>query len=146
MMKEITIGKQTFFVPDSDSPCELWRSYFDKLKGTVGRENAKTLWLLTWSKNGSLTCTTNANFNNWLKKNDIDISTAATRVVADISQIGGNILGLGKSFTKMLSIGVPIVLGSAMVFILIVLLNTAEKTDVSDLATLATSPVTKIRI
>lgn len=135
-MAEITIGKKVFFIPEPGSPCDLWKAYFKKLKSEVGAENAKMLWLVTWGKNGSASCTTNPDFNRWLKKNRIDVSNAATRAVADVSAIGENILGFGKNMTKVLSFGVPILLGGVTIVILIVLFNTAKKADLSDVAAL----------
>ncbi|MEO9870353.1 MAG: hypothetical protein ABJQ69_03560 [Ekhidna sp.] len=133
-MAEITIGRRKFFIPEKGSPCDLWRTYFTKLKSEVGAENAKMLWLITWDKNGSASCTTNAAFNKWLKRNEIDVSSAASRAVADVSAIGANILGLSKNMTKALSFGVPILLGGVTIVILMVLFNTAKKADLSDVA------------
>lgn len=136
MAIEIEVKRRKFLIPESGDPCDMWRAYFTKLKKEVGHENAKMLWLITWSQNGSVSCTTNADFNKFLKRNAIDVSSAGTRAVADISAIGGNILGLGKNLTKVLSIGIPIALVSVLVVILIILFNTAKKTDASDVAML----------
>jgi len=136
MAIEIAIKKRKFLIPESGDPCDLWRAYFSKLKKEVGHENAKMIWLITWSKNGDTSCTTNADFNRFLKKNEIDVSSAATRAVADISAIGGNILGLGKNLTKIISVGVPVALTVVLVVILIMLFNTAKKADATDLAML----------
>lgn len=135
-MPEVTVGNKSFFIPESDSPCDLWRAYYDKLLKEVGRNNARTIWLVTWTQNGSTSCTTNADFNRWLKQNEIDVSNAATRAVADVSAIGGNILGLGKSLSKVLSIGVPVLLGGVVVVILILLLKSSKKMELQDLAAL----------
>jgi len=62
------------------------------------------------------------------------VSSAATRAVADVSAIGGNILGLGKNLSKVVSVAVPIVLAGGLLVILIILFNTAKKKDVSDVA------------
>jgi hypothetical protein len=136
-MIRIQVDKSTFYIPDKDSPCALWKSYFQKLKEEVGRDNAKLIWLVTWDENGAISCTTNPEFNSFLKKNDIDVSNQATRAVAGFSELGQNVLGFGKSLTKMLSIGLPIALGSTLVFILFILVKTAQSSDVKDLAALA---------
>ena len=136
MAIEIEIKKKQFLIPESGDPCDLWRAYFTKLKKEVGHENAKMIWLVTWSKNGDVSCTTNADFNRFLQKNQIDVSGAATRAVADVSAIGGNILGLGKNLTKVLSVGVPVALTVVLLLILIMLFNTARKADATDLAML----------
>lgn len=120
-MTETNIPGSPLVIPGPDSPCELWRTYFTRLKQEVGRENAKTLWLVTWGEVGSAYCTTNADFNRWLQRNNIDVSNAANRAVADVNQIGSNILGLGKNFTKVLSIGIPIASGIVLVILLLVL-------------------------
>lgn len=132
-MAEVTIGRKTFLIPEPGSPCELWRSYFKRLKQDLGTDNARTIWLITWSKNGSTLCTTNADFNLWLKRNQIDVSNAATRAVADISQISGNIMGLGKNLTKMLSIAVPATLGITLLIILFFLFRNARTTGITEL-------------
>ncbi len=137
-MAEITVDKKIIVVPDPGSPCDAWKVYFDTLRQMVGKDNAKNIWLATWKFNGALSCTTNADFNQFLKKNQIDVSIAATRAIADVSAIGGNILGLGKSLSKMLAIGVPVLLGSVFLVVIILLAKAAKKTDVIDLALLAT--------
>ena len=145
-MAEITIDKKIFLIPEAGSPCDTWRVYFEKLQNAVGKENAKVLWLTTWSKNGSLSCTTSAEFNQFLKKNDIDVSTAATRTIADVSAIGGNILGMGKNITKVLSIAMPVLMASIITAIIIVLIKTSKKVDVVDLAMLATGGVGRLAL
>lgn len=136
-MAEIKVNDKVFQIPDSGSPCDTWRVYFEKLTSQVGKDNAKIIWLATWSKIGSSSCTTNSDFNKFLKKNGIDVSSAATRAIADYAAIGGNILGLGKNLSKMLSIGVPVLMGSVIVFAIILLMRAAKKASVVDLAMLA---------
>jgi len=136
MAFEIMIKKKVFIIPESSDPCDLWRAYFTKLKQELGRENAKMIWLITWSKNGNITCTTNEDFNKFLKKNEIDVSSAATRAIADISTIGSNVLGLNKRITKVFSIAVPVSLAAILVFIIYLLYNVARKTDPKDLVML----------
>ncbi len=133
MALELTVKKKVFIIPEPGDPCDIWRAYFSKLKSEVGKENAKMLWLITWSKNGSSTCTTNEDFNKFLKKNEIDVSSAATRAIADVSAIGSNVLGLNKNLTKVISIGVPVALSAILLFILILLFNVARKTEPKDL-------------
>ena len=134
MAKEIII--QDIIIPTSSSPCDSWRAYFKKLKEKFGAVNARMIWLKTWEVNGSASCTTNANFNKWLKQNDIDVSSAATRAVADISQVGGNILGFGKTMTKAMMIGVPATLGVVVLMILIFLFRVSKEAKITDLAAL----------
>jgi len=134
MATEIRLKKRTFFIPEQGDPCEIWKAYLKDLKKEISTNDAKTIWLVTWSKNGNASCTTNADFNAFLKRNDIDVSSAATRAVADVSAIGGNILGLGKNLSKVVSVAVPIVLAGGLLVILIILFNTAKKKDVSDVA------------
>jgi len=125
-MQRISAGKHTFYIPTSDSPCEMWKGYFTRLKKVVGRENAKLIWLLTWQENGAVSCTTNADFNRWLTNNDIDVSSAATRVAADLSKVGQNVLGLGKRLTGLLSIGLPIAIAVVLVISLVLAYNTTR--------------------
>ncbi len=134
MATEIRLKKRTFFIPEPGDPCEIWKAYLKDLKKEISTNDAKTIWLVTWAKNGNSSCTTNADFNAFLKRNDIDVSSAATRAVADVSAIGGNILGLGKNLSKVVSVAVPIVLAGGLLVILIILFNTAKKKDVSDVA------------
>ena len=60
----------------------------------------------------------------------------ATRTIADLSEIGGNIFGLGKNLTKILSIGVPVILAVVLVGIIVLLRNTSKDADITDLAML----------
>lgn len=136
-MAEITIDQKIFIIPDSGSACDAWKVYFEKLKDQVGKENARIVWLMTWSKNGSTSCTTNEDFNKFLKKNEIDVSSAATRAIADMSAIGGNILGLGKTLSKVIAIAAPVLFSSIIIIVIMLLVKTARKADVVDLALLA---------
>lgn len=136
MAIQINIDNRIFLVPEADDPCDFWTSYFTKLKRELGKENAKMIWLITWKTNGSAACTTSPNFNKWLDKNDLDVSNMATRTIADISEIRGNIFGLGKNLTKVLSIGVPVILAVVLVGIIVLLKNTAKNADLSDVAML----------
>ncbi len=138
---EINIQNKLYIVPESNDPCELWVGYFNTLKAAVGTTNARTIWLVTWKTNGSSSCTTNVNFNRWLQKNKIDVSSAATRAIADASEIGSNFMGLGKNLSKVASIAVPITLSLLLALIGLILWNTAKKADATDLAML--TPVGK---
>lgn len=132
----IQLKNKTFLIPQQNDPCELWRTYFTQLKKAVGKENAKMIWLVTWSKNGNSSCTTASGFNRFLKQNQIDVSSAATRAVADVANMGSNVLGLGKTLTKMLSVGIPVALAAILIVILVVLFKTAKKAEISDIANL----------
>ena len=136
MAIQVNIDNRIFLVPEADDPCDFWTSYFTKLKSELGQENAKMIWLITWKSNGAASCTTSPNFNKWLNQNNLDVSNMATRTIADLSEIGGNIFGLGKSLTKVLSIGVPVILAVVLVGVIVLLKNSAENADVSDLAML----------
>jgi len=136
MAIQVNLDNRTFLIPEAGDPCDFWTSYFAKLRSELGKENAKMIWLITWKTNGSATCTTSPNFNKWLQKNDLDVSNMATRTIADLSEIGGNIFGLGKNLTKILSIGVPVILGVVLIGIIVLLRNSAKNADVTDLAML----------
>lgn len=133
---EINIQNKSFLVPESSDPCELWVGYFNSLKAALGTSNARTIWLVTWKTNGSSSCTTNGDFNKWLQKNRIDVSSAATRAIADASEIGSNFMGLGKNLSKVASIAVPVTLTFLLAIIAVILWNTAKKVDATDLASL----------
>ena len=136
MAIQVNIDNRIFLVPEADDPCDFWTSYFTKLKSELGQENAKMIWLITWKSNGSASCTTSPKFNKWLNQNNLDVSNMATRTIADLSEIGGNIFGLGKNLTKILSIGVPVILAVVLVGVIVLLKNSAKNADVSDLAML----------
>lgn len=138
----IKIQNTSFVVPESGDPCEIWVNYYNSLKAKLGTANARTIWLVTWKNNGASSCTTNASFNNWLQKNKIDVSSAATRAIADASAIGSNFMGLGKNLSKVASIAIPVTLTLLLSMIALVLWNTAKKTEVGDLAKL--TPVGKL--
>ncbi|MEL6717552.1 MAG: hypothetical protein AAFO82_00050 [Bacteroidota bacterium] len=124
-------------IPNSNSPCDLWKTYLQQLQKEVGKENAKVLWLMTWQENGAVSCTTNPSFNDFLKKNDIEVSNLATKAIAESSELGMNILGLGKRLSKFISIGVPIALTGALAVILFMLFKTAKETDAKAIIKLA---------
>lgn len=136
MAIQVNLDNRIFLIPEADDPCDFWTSYFAKLKSELGKENAKMIWLITWKTNGSATCTTSPNFNKWLQKNNLDVSNMATRTISDLSEIGGNLFGLGKNLTKILSIGVPVILGIVLVGIIVLLRNSTKNADVTDLAML----------
>lgn len=136
MAIQVKLDNRIFLIPEVDDPCDFWTSYFAKLKSELGKENAKMIWLITWKTNGSATCTTSPNFNKWLQKNNLDVSNMATRTISDLSEIGGNLFGLGKNLTKILSIGVPVILGIVLVGIIVLLRNSTKNTDITDLAML----------
>lgn len=129
----IEVDKIKFLVPESSDPCSVWERYFNKLKEETGTDNAKMLWLLTWKHNSSTSCTMNADFNRFLKQNDIDVSNAATRAIADFSAIGNNLFGLGKNITKMATLALPIVSAILLMTFLYFIIKTAKNNDVKDL-------------
>lgn len=132
MALQISVENHFFLIPEADDPCEFWTSYFVKLKKELGQDNAKMIWLITWKTNGATTCTTSPRFNAWLLSNDLDVTTMATRSIADLSEIGGNLFGLGKNLTKLLSIGVPVVLTLLLVGVLMVLRNSTKSATLQD--------------
>ena len=136
MAIQVNLDNRIFLIPEADDPCDFWTSYFTKLRSELGKENAKMIWLITWKTNGSATCTTSPNFNKWLQKNNLDVSNMATRTIADLSEIGGNLFGLGKNLTKILSVGVPIILGVVLVGIIFLLRNSTKNANVTDLTML----------
>lgn len=136
MAIQIQVDRHNFLVPEGDDPCDFWTSYYKLLKKKLGTQNAKMIWLITWKSNGSLMCTTSPNFNRWLKRNDLDVSNMATRTIADLSEMGGNILGFGKNITKILSIGIPIVLAGVLIGILVILRNSTKNATINDVAML----------
>ncbi|TGV03637.1 hypothetical protein [Flavivirga rizhaonensis] len=136
MAIQVEVDNRSFLIPEATDPCDFWTSYFKELKREVDQDNAKMLWLLTWKSTGSATCTTSPNFNKWMLKNNLDVSNMATRSIADISEIGGNLFGLGKNLTKVLFIGIPIVLVVVLIVFLVMLRNTTKNADITDLTQL----------
>ncbi|WP_430409248.1 hypothetical protein [Kordia sp.] len=136
MAIQIQVENQLFLVPEAEDTCDFWTSYYSQLKKKLGKQNAKMIWLVTWKSNGSTFCTTSPTFNKWLKANDLDVSNMATRTIADLSEIGGNILGFGKNMTKILSIGIPILLIVVLIGIVMVLRNSTKNATIKDLAML----------
>lgn len=127
---------QDIIIPDQSSECTVWTVYFDKLESKFGSDNARMIWLKTWSVYGSTSCTTNPTFLRFTQKHNIDVSNAATRAVADISQIGTNILGLGKGVTKALAVGIPVVMVSVIGIVLYFLFKTARTLEPKDLVSM----------
>ncbi|QKX05370.1 hypothetical protein HN014_10735 [Aquimarina sp. TRL1] len=132
----LQIENKHFLIPEKKDPCELWVSYFNSLKKQVGTSNARTLWLITWKYNGNTQCSTNPNFNKWLQSNQIDVSTIASRTLADFSAIGSNILGFGKNISTVLQWGIPLTLAGLLIGIIVVLWRTSKTMEVSDLTML----------
>jgi len=132
-MAEISIDNKVFFVPEKDSPCDLWKSYYDDLQKHVGKHHAKTIWLATWAKNGDATCNTKPGFQEWTKKHGIDVSTFPTQALAGLSQVGGNILGMGKNLSKLFAVGIPVVLGGMALLALYIVYHTTRKASISDI-------------
>lgn len=128
---------QDIIIPEKSSECSEWISYFKKLEQLFGAEDAKTLWLKTWQVNGSVTtCTSRSDFNAFFKKQDIDVTNLATSAIANAADLGGSILGLGKGITKVLTVGVPIVLTAVILAILYAIVKVSQNTTVSDIAAL----------
>jgi hypothetical protein len=127
---------EDILIPESGSPCDTWKVYFTKLKKKCGADTARNIWLYTWSVNGSTSCTTNEGFNKFLKQHEIDVSTSATRVVADMGSIGENIMGSFKTMSKI----VPVVAGITMIAVLgtvlFILFRTAKEVKPTDIVAL----------
>jgi hypothetical protein len=109
-MAQLEFRKKSWEIPDSDTPCESWTIYYDQLEKEFGKQRARQAWLITWEQNGSTSCTTNAKFNRWLKRKDIDVSSAATRLLASGSEMVTNVVGMGANLTTVLKYGVPVAL------------------------------------
>ena len=109
-MAQLEFRNTVWEVPESSSLCASWKIYFNQLKAEFGKQNARQIWLLTWEQNGSNTCTTDAEFNQWLQQNDIDVSNAATRAIASGGKLVNNVLGLGASLTSFMRVVVPVAL------------------------------------
>jgi len=142
MSKVLTVDTIALVVPQKDDPCDLWITYFDRLQQAVGKSHAKTLWLMTWQSQGASSCTTRPAFNTWLSKKGLDVSNLATRTIADVSAIQGNLFGLGKSLTKVLAIGVPILLIAVLVGVFII--GKRAVVDADDIDINALSPLGKV--
>lgn len=128
---------QDIIIPEKSSECSEWISYFKKLEGKFGAENAKTIWLKTWQVNGSVaSCTTRPDFNAFFKKQDIDVTNLVTSAVASAADLGGSILGLGKGMTKVLTYGVPIALGLVLIAIVYAFVRISKNVTPNDLAVL----------
>lgn len=127
---------QNIIVPDSGAECSEWISYFTKLENKFGEVNGRTIWLKTWQVNGSTSCTTKPDFNAFLKKHKIDVSNAATAAVAGITDIGGDILGMGKTLTKIMLYGAPVVLLAIIGTVLYSIVKVSKNTTPSDVANL----------
>ncbi|MFC4633503.1 hypothetical protein ACFO3O_06270 [Dokdonia ponticola] len=133
MSKTLTVDTYSFVIPEKDDPCDLWISYYNTLKKSVGSAHAKTLWLITWKSNGATSCTTRPSFNQWMDKQGLDVSNIATRTLSDLSEIQGNFFGLGKNLTKVVAIGVPVVLIALILGVLVIGKKAVDSTDIEDI-------------
>ena len=136
MAIHIEFENKPLLIPEASDPCDLWISYFKQLKKLLGHSNAKMIWLITWKSNTPASCGTSPVFNKWLKKQKLDVSNIASQSIADLSEIGANLFGLGKQLSKVLAVGVPILLAVILITIIVVLRNTTKNADVTDLAAL----------
>lgn len=128
---------QDIIIPEKSSECSEWISYFKKLEATFGAENAKTIWLKTWQVNGSVaSCTTRPDFNAFFKKQDIDVTNLATSAMASVADLGGSVMGMGKSLTKVLTYGIPIVLTVVLGAIIYSVVRVAKNSSATDIASL----------
>ena len=134
-MRRITAGRHTLIIPEKGSSCSLWESYYEELKQVTGKKNAKVLWLVTWKENGSSACLVKSGFVAWLNSHDLDVTNAATNAIADLSDIGDNLLGLGKGLTRLIRTGAPVALAIATVLMLFTAFRTAKSIDLTALAT-----------
>ena len=132
----MSVVVQNIIVPEGSSECSEWMAYFNKLKEHFGEGNARIIWLKTWQVNGSTSCTSKGEFNTFLKKHQIDVSNMATAAIAGISDLGGDLLGLGKNVGKIVAYGVPIVLVAIIATILYSIARISKNTSASDLAVL----------
>lgn len=83
-------------IPDQNSLCQEWRTYFDNLKVKYGTKNARESWLYTWNQKGNSSCTKSKDFNQWAEDNDISVADGFDRAVAGVSGIGQNVInGIG---------------------------------------------------
>ncbi len=131
-------GKQ-FLIPESSDPCPIWIGYYKHLRKEVGTAHAKVLWLITWKSNGSVSCLSDPNFSNWLKRHNLNVSNIASKTIADLSEISGNFLGLGKQFSKVIAVGIPVLTVTILLGMIWIVKNSAKKLDLEDLA--AITPV-----
>lgn len=136
MAIQVHVDNRIFLIPEAGDPCAFWTSYYTRLKSELGSANAKMIWLMTWKSNGATRCTTSPQFNTWLKKHDLDVSNMATRTIADLSEIGGNMFGLGKNLTKVLAVGLPVLLAVILVSVIVLLQKSAKTIELSDIAML----------
>lgn len=136
MAIQIEIDNKRFIVPENGDPCELWIGYYNQLQKAVGSSKARMLWLVSWKANGDVSCTTSPSFLSWMQKNRVDVSSAATRAIADATTIGSNFMGLGKNMSKVLAYGVPISLAMALLIVLRVLWNSSLDTSLVDITAL----------
>ena len=139
MSEIIHLANDTFIIPAKQSPCTAWQHYYDQLKKEFGKQFAASAWLMSWQKNGSQLCTTDAAFNKWLASIKIDVSNTATRAIADISDIGSNILGTGKSLSAVVAALPKILLfgGVSLLLLFMYLIFSSiknQKLGISDIA------------
>jgi len=132
-MNSIKVNNITVLIPEKDSPCDTWKSYYDQLRKLFGKSNAKGIWLMTWSKRGAVSCTTNPAFNKWLHGIDINVSNAATKTLSDFNEMRSNIFGFGKTLTKVLAVGIPVTLMVVLFAIIFSLYKSSQNMEATDL-------------
>lgn len=108
-------------IPNAESEYPAWIVFFNKLKGPMGKTNAKQIWLYTWSVYEPTFLTSNPEFLAWMKRHNLDVSNAATRGMAAATELGGAAADVVTNLLKTLSVGGPVLIGGAFILALYLL-------------------------
>jgi len=104
-------------IPDSDSYSSEWIAYYKKLKKEVGKTNADSLFLKTWSIQGNSSLKNNAEFVEFFKNKGIDLASSYYDVKTTIAGLGDSIMGIPKKVQRIVTIPVFVGLAGLVIFI-----------------------------
>tara|TARA_Y100000034_G_scaffold123044_1_gene169309 strand:- start:182 stop:613 length:432 start_codon:yes stop_codon:yes gene_type:complete len=112
-------------IPQNDSPCSQWIGYHRNLKRKFGKASANAIWLQTWKYEGATGCTADPEFNQYLEKYDIDVSSEITAAVAGMKNIGNEFFGVVGMYGNVIKYGVPIMIAIVAVPVALLLIRIA---------------------
>jgi len=116
-------------IPDSNSNCAAWKIYYKNLDKRFSRNRSNEIFLLTWQYNGSTSCTTDADFNEYFAKKGMNLPGALAGALASYKKTAGGMFNTLANVTTFTLYAIPIIAGGALLIILYYLFNLAKKGD-----------------
>lgn len=122
-MAQLTYRNKVWNIPESNFECNSWQVYYQDLKSSFGKNNARMIWLATWQLEKSPSCLANTAFNDWQKKAGLDVGNAGFDLLSGAAEMANGIFGLPGTVSRVLNYGIPIAIGGIVVVFLIAALR-----------------------